>query len=52
MLYVQQDEYVPLLTPAAGVRLVVHDQNEMPFPEDDGISIAPGLDTSVALKKV
>ena len=52
VLYVQQDEYIHPLTPAAGVRMVVHDQNEMPFPEDDGISIAPGLETSVALKKV
>lgn len=51
-LYIEQDEYVPELADTAGVRLVVHPQTSMPFPEDDGVTIAPGTSTSVSLTLV
>ncbi|KAI0240232.1 Amiloride-sensitive sodium channel subunit alpha [Lamellibrachia satsuma] len=51
-MYIEQDEYSAALSDAAGVRLIVHNQTEMPFPEDTGFSITPGHKTSVALSKV
>ena len=51
-LFVEQYEYVKSLSDAAGVRLVVHNQTSMPFPEDDGINISPGTKTFVGLRRV
>ncbi|KAI0240783.1 Acid-sensing ion channel 4-A [Lamellibrachia satsuma] len=50
-LFVEQFEYLESLSDAAGVRLVVHNQTSMPFPEDDGISISPGTKTFVGLRR-
>ncbi|XP_071102852.1 epithelial sodium channel subunit gamma-like [Haliotis cracherodii] len=51
-LYLDQEEYIPALSPSAGARVLIHPRNSMPFPEDEGISIAPGVSTSVGLRKV
>ena len=37
---------------AAGMRVVVHHQDNMPFPSDEGISITPGQLSFVGIKKV
>ncbi|KAI0207077.1 Degenerin unc-8 [Lamellibrachia satsuma] len=50
-LFVEQFEYLESLSDAAGVRLVVHNQTSMPFPEDDGISISPGTKMFVGLRR-
>jgi len=34
---VDQDEYIGELAESAGLRVVVHDQKRMPFPEDEGM---------------
>jgi hypothetical protein len=39
---IMQDEYIPNFTEGAGIRVVIHDQNDMPFPEYDGIAVSPG----------
>ncbi|XP_033757299.1 amiloride-sensitive sodium channel subunit gamma-like isoform X2 [Pecten maximus] len=49
-LYLEQDEYVGSLAPDAGIRLTVHNQTSMPFPEENGINLAPGFKTGIALK--
>ena len=36
----------------AGARVVLHPQERMPFPEDEGILAKPGLLTSVGVRKV
>ena len=36
----------------AGLRVVVHPQDRMPFPEDEGITVATGYVTSVGLRQV
>ncbi|XP_067664680.1 amiloride-sensitive sodium channel subunit gamma-like [Haliotis asinina] len=51
-LYLDQDEYIAALSPSAGARVLIHPRNSMPFPEDEGISITPGVSTSVGLRKV
>ena len=51
-LYIDQANYIPGVSDAAGIRIIVHNQTYMPFPEDDGISIMPGTRTSIALQQV
>ncbi|KAK3584639.1 hypothetical protein CHS0354_003925 [Potamilus streckersoni] len=51
-LNIEQDEYISALSPEAGVRVVIHKRGTYPFPEDEGINIAPGYMTSLGLKKV
>ena len=51
-LYIQQIEYIGTLSPAAGVRVLIHPRSSMPFPEDQGISIPPGYETSIGIRKV
>ena len=51
-IYVDQLEYLQDLSDAAGVRLVIHNQTRMPFPEDEGFSIMPGTRTSVGIERV
>nr|XP_006813343.1 PREDICTED: degenerin mec-10-like [Saccoglossus kowalevskii] len=51
-LYIEEKEYISDLQESSGVRIVIHDQNEMPFPEDDGFMAAPGFLTSVGLRMI
>ena len=51
-LYVEEDEYIGALSHTEGVRVVVHEQGTMPFPDEDGFNVAPGTATSVSLTKV
>jgi len=37
---------------AAGMRLVIHQIQRMPFPEDEGLAINPGQTTSIGLRRV
>ncbi|XP_006816276.1 uncharacterized protein LOC102803109 [Saccoglossus kowalevskii] len=50
-LYIEQDEYIPLYGQEAGVRILVHPSDITPFPEDDGITVAPGRKASIALRE-
>ena len=51
-LFVEQVEYIKSVSDSAGLRLVVHDQRSMPFPEDDAVSLDPGSKTFVGVKRV
>ncbi|GFO26416.1 degenerin mec-10 [Plakobranchus ocellatus] len=46
---VQLDEYLPSTT-ANGLKILIHDNREMPFPEDGGIMAGMGVDTSIAIR--
>ena len=48
-LFVDQSDYVGLLSPASGVRVSIHSRNIKPFPEDDGLSVSPGTATSIRI---
>ena len=52
VLDIEQNEYLPHLTDAAGVRIVVHPQERMPFPQDEGIVAAPATLTSIGIRQV
>ena len=51
LLDVHQDDYLPT-TEAAGVRLVVHEQDQEPFPDTFGYSAPTGFISSFGLKTV
>ncbi|KAK0395440.1 hypothetical protein QR680_001280 [Steinernema hermaphroditum] len=51
-LYVDDKEYLLKHSPAAGFRVQVHPVEYVPFPEDEGFTISPGVVTSVAVKQV
>ena len=52
LLYVEQEEYIPSLSPSAGIRLVIHRQDEVAFPQQDGTLISPGYKTQIKLNLV
>ena len=49
---VNQNEYMTQAGDTAGVVVVIRPQNQMPFPEDDGIVVSPGHATSIAISQV
>jgi len=51
-LNVNQNEYMTQAGDTAGVVVVIRPQNQMPFPEDDGIIVSPGHATSIAISQV
>ena len=52
MFNTDQSEYVGVLTEGAGIRVVVHNQTEFPFPEDDSIAVSPGTLTYIGASLV
>ncbi|XP_077977483.1 degenerin unc-8-like [Glandiceps talaboti] len=50
-LHLEQSEYTALYGQAAGIRVLIHSQNETAFPEDKGIGISPGTYTYMGLRK-
>ena len=52
ILNINQDEYITTGNEAAGARLVIHSQDAMPYPEDVGVLITPGMLTSVHVSRV
>ncbi|XP_033096439.1 acid-sensing ion channel 1A-like [Anneissia japonica] len=52
MLFIEQNEYLYDVSASAGVRVVIHDQGKMPFPEEEGYYVSPGHHTSIALRRV
>lgn len=50
LVYINQAEYIKDVAETAGVRVTIHDQTEMPFPEDRGISTSPGTLSSIGMR--
>ncbi|XP_067945394.1 amiloride-sensitive sodium channel subunit alpha-like [Watersipora subatra] len=48
---IEQYEYIPFLTEASGLKVLVHDPGTTPFPEDGGITVPPNTLTNLAIKK-
>jgi len=51
-LFINQPNYIPVLSPQAGVKLLIHKQGEVPQISEKGFNLAPGLKTSIALRYV
>ena len=52
VFYTDQDQYVGDLTDGAGIRVVVHNQTDMPFPEDESVAVSPGTLTYIGASLV
>ncbi|CAH3149507.1 unnamed protein product [Pocillopora meandrina] len=50
-LFIEQSQYVSELSHTAGARIVIHDQGQMPFPENEGYDVLPSRSTSFAIRK-
>ncbi|XP_070563558.1 uncharacterized protein [Ptychodera flava] len=50
-LFVEQDEYLGVFGQSAGVRVTVHPNNQLPWPEDAGMTAKTGAATSFAIKQ-
>ncbi|KAJ8304243.1 hypothetical protein KUTeg_017826 [Tegillarca granosa] len=48
---IEQKEYIPVLAPDSGLRVMIHERGSYPFLEDDGFLISPGFLTSVGISK-
>ena len=52
LLNINQAEYTKEMGDTAGMVMLILTQNQMPFPEDDGIILSPGHSTSISLSQV
>lgn len=51
-LNIESNEYVPEISQAAGARIVIHPQGEMPFPDEEGVNLVPGFSTAIGVRRV
>ncbi len=49
---IDQDQYVSSVSDVAGLIVVIHDQNTVPFPKDEGIIAHPGELLSIGVRRV
>ena len=52
IININQAEYTTQGGDTAGIRMLIHPQDRMPFPEDEGITVSPGHATSVGIRQV
>ncbi|XP_032935794.1 amiloride-sensitive sodium channel subunit delta [Catharus ustulatus] len=51
LLRAQQRAQLPLLSPLAGLRVLIHRHNQSPFLEHEGFDIRPGIATAIAIRQ-
>ncbi|XP_055884551.1 amiloride-sensitive sodium channel subunit alpha-like [Biomphalaria glabrata] len=51
ILFLENDEYLPLVTSGRGAHVIIHDRNTVPLPDDEGIAIPVGQQTMIGLKE-
>ena len=51
-LFLDRPQYIDELSQEAGFRVVVHDNSQWPFPEDQGINVPPEYVSLIGVKKV
>ena len=49
---INQSNYASQAGDIAGLRVIVLSQNQIAFPEDEGITVSPGYFTSIGLRLV
>ncbi|GFR99829.1 acid-sensing ion channel 1, partial [Elysia marginata] len=50
-LNIQADEYLPSSN-VGGIKVLIHDNKEYPFPEDGSLVVAPGFYTAISVRKM
>lgn len=51
-MFINQDEYVPVLTQEAGLRVMLHKQGQVPILEEDGFDVSPGTKSGISVRYV
>ena len=51
-LYINQPQYIPVLTQEAGIRVLLHRQGQVPIMEEDGFDVNPGTKSGIAVRYV
>ncbi|XP_058711301.1 amiloride-sensitive sodium channel subunit delta isoform X2 [Poecile atricapillus] len=51
ILRAEQKEHIPLLSTAAGVKVMIHSHNQTPFLEHEGFHIRPGIATTIGIQQ-
>ncbi|XP_070542970.1 amiloride-sensitive sodium channel subunit gamma-like [Ptychodera flava] len=49
-LFIEQTEYIPVITQNAGAVVLVHPPDNVPFPEEQGLELSPGFSTSLGVR--
>ncbi|KAK0043844.1 degenerin deg-1, partial [Biomphalaria pfeifferi] len=49
-MYLEPDEFIPILTQSKGVQIEIHEYGALPDPENKGISLLPGTQSNIALR--
>ena len=52
IIHIDQSEYIADVSDTAGIRVLVDNPGAMPFPEDLGLSVSPGFETSIGIRLV
>ncbi|CAL1541413.1 unnamed protein product, partial [Lymnaea stagnalis] len=52
VLFLETREYLEGITTGRGIHVVIHEQKTMPFPDNEGIAIAPATQTIIGMKQV
>ncbi|XP_022797294.1 amiloride-sensitive sodium channel subunit alpha-like [Stylophora pistillata] len=50
-LFIEQSQYIAELSDTAGARVVIHDQGQIPFPNNEGYNVLPSRSTSFGLTR-
>ncbi|XP_078380361.1 epithelial sodium channel subunit alpha-like [Oculina patagonica] len=50
-LFIEQSQYIPELSDTAGARVVIHDQGQIPFPNNEGYSVLPSRSTAFGIRR-
>lgn len=51
-MFINQLQYVAVLSPQAGLRMMLHRQGEVPLVAEDGFNVSPGTKSGIAVKYV
>ncbi|ROT68786.1 putative degenerin deg-1 [Penaeus vannamei] len=51
-LSIMTRNYLTLLSPKLGAKIIVHSPRHIPFPEDEGFNISPGISVSKRIERV
>ena len=51
-IYIELNEYMASFSKRAGLKVVVHEANRVPFPDKDGVSVSAGFSTEIGMRMV
>ena len=52
VINLEVDEYISNFTSGYGIRLVFHEPGTFPLPAQEGVTLSPGVETSIGIRMV